>query len=130
MPKKTFGEPKGNVKCYTYIFGFEKPCWHYAGYVCPIKEGQNRGEQNKIYTLTLSVKIDCSLVKNYLTNRYIKAITDGVISFAKNADLKTIGECIETREQMEALKEAGLNYGQGWFFYKPMPLEEAIKLSS
>jgi len=76
------------------------------------------------------IKIDCSLVKNYLTNRYIKAITDGVISFAKNTDLKTVGECIETSEQMEALKKAGLNYGQGWFFYKPMPLEEAIKLSS
>jgi len=76
------------------------------------------------------LKLDCSLVKNYLTNPYIKAMVDGIVSFTRNTHLKTVAECVENEEIKEALRKAGIDYGQGWYFYKPMPLEEALKLSA
>ena len=74
------------------------------------------------------LKLDCSLIKNFLTNEYVRALVESVVSFAKRTGVEVIGECIETKEQLEALKSIGLDYGQGWYFYKPMPLEEALRL--
>jgi len=57
-------------------------------------------------------------------------MVDGIVSFTRNTHLKTVAECVENEEIKEALRKAGIDYGQGWYFYKPMPLEEALKLSA
>lgn len=49
----------------------------------------------------------------------IKAVT----SMAHLMGLRVIAEGIETREQMEFLLDIGCLYGQGYYFYRPMPIE-------
>jgi len=74
------------------------------------------------------IKLDCSLIKEFPKNEYIQALVESIATFAQKTDLKLIGECVETEEHKNLLKEIGIHYGQGWYFYKPMPPEEALKL--
>ena len=74
------------------------------------------------------LKLDCSLTKDFDKNEYIQALVESVVTFARKTELKLVAECVETEKEYNLLKELGINYGQGWYFYKPMPLEEALKL--
>ncbi len=74
------------------------------------------------------LKIDASIIKEYNKNKNTKALVDAIITFAKEANVEVVGEGIENEELYNALKRAGLTYGQGWYFYKPMPLKEALEL--
>ena len=67
--QKLFGTPQESQKCYSYIFGFEKPCWNYAGYTCPIK---HCSEDKKTCTLAVALNtkesLQKKLVRQYKTN--------------------------------------------------------------
>jgi len=72
------------------------------------------------------IKIDGSFVRDMHTDpvdrtviRYIQEICD-----LKNQ--KTVAEYIETAEDVAALKEIGVTYGQGYYLGKPKPLSEWI----
>jgi len=72
------------------------------------------------------LKIDKSFVDEVLNKDgeiYVKTIID----MAKNLNLKTVAEGMETREQFEKLRELGVDYYQGYYFAKPMRLEEFEK---
>ncbi|MGN0505003.1 MAG: EAL domain-containing protein [Lachnospiraceae bacterium] len=55
-------------------------------------------------------------------------IIHSVISMAKLLNLPVIAEGVETAEQAEYLKSIGCNYLQGYFFAKPMPIQEFLAL--
>lgn len=42
---------------------------------------------------------------------------------AHQMDVRTIAEGAETQEQVDFLREKGCDYIQGYYFYKPMPME-------
>ena len=44
--------------------------------------------------------------------------------------MTTIGEGVETQEQLEYLEQEGCTEGQGYFFSKPKPAREVLKLLS
>ena len=48
-----------------------------------------------------------------------------IIDGARDMVLLPLCEGVETEEQFEFLKEAGCEYAQGYYFSKPMPLEES-----
>ena len=50
------------------------------------------------------------------------------IEMAHTMDIKIIAEGAETKEQVEFLRDNGCDYIQGYYFYKPMPEEEFVKL--
>lgn len=58
-----------------------------------------------------------------------KIIIAHVISLAMSLNIKTICEGIETEEQAHLLDELGCNMAQGFFFARPMPVEEYEKLA-
>ena len=43
---------------------------------------------------------------------------------AKGLNLTVVAEGIETKEQLDYLKAVGCQLGQGYFFSKPLSLEE------
>ena len=48
----------------------------------------------------------------------------GVITMAKNLGFNCIAEGVETRYQINVMRECGCNIAQGYYFDKPLPKEE------
>ena len=70
------------------------------------------------------IKIDRSFIKDITSNKNNIAITQMIISMGKVLNLKVIAEGVETREQLNLLLENGCTEVQGYYFGKPMPVEE------
>ena len=55
-------------------------------------------------------------------------IVDAVTAMARALGLQAIGEGVESRAQLEHLRRVGCDFGQGYYFSKPVPLEEFLPL--
>ena len=66
------------------------------------------------------VKIDRSFVSGMLEDQGDLALTSAVIVLGQALGIAVIAEGVETAEQMDALRERGCDYGQGYLFGKPM----------
>jgi diguanylate cyclase (GGDEF)-like protein len=75
------------------------------------------------------IKIDKSFVKNMNTCNEAKVLVATIINLCKSLNFNVIAEGIETREELEYLKKIKCNMGQGYYFFKPAPIEE-IDISS
>lgn len=72
------------------------------------------------------VKLDGSLVKDIQKNKTNQEIISSIASLAARLNVRTIAEFVETEEQKEMLHQLGCDWYQGYFFGKPMPLNEFI----
>ena len=70
------------------------------------------------------LKIDMGFVRRIEESDKTKSIIDSIVKMAHQMDVRTIAEGAETREQVEFLREKGCDYIQGYYFYKPMPMED------
>ncbi|MFI3250220.1 MAG: GGDEF domain-containing phosphodiesterase [Eubacteriales bacterium] len=71
------------------------------------------------------VKIDKSLVDNLLENAKNRIIVDSMVTMCNRfKDTHTLAEGIETGEHADVLRDFGCNYGQGYFYSRPIPTEE------
>ncbi len=68
------------------------------------------------------LKIDGSLVKNILTNDESKILVKSIIRFAKELNITTVAEYVESEDIFELLKEYGVDEYQGYYFGKPANL--------
>ena len=73
------------------------------------------------------IKIDRSFI-NEMAEPGMFAVVQTIIQLANNINMRSIAEGIETKEQLAMLQQLGCPAGQGFYFYKPMPIEEAEKL--
>lgn len=69
------------------------------------------------------VKIDRSFVAN-THERSAQDLLEVMRLIAEKYTLKTVAEGVETLEQAERIKGIGFHYGQGYFYGKPMKLED------
>lgn len=58
------------------------------------------------------------------TNQKSRDILESVVQMAKWLNLRIIAEGVETKSQVDFLLGIGCEYAQGFYFYKPMPLNE------
>ncbi|MDH5184614.1 MAG: EAL domain-containing protein, partial [Gammaproteobacteria bacterium] len=70
------------------------------------------------------VKIDGNFVKDMLLDPVDHAMVSYVHQISKLRKQETIAEFIEDEEHLQALKEIGVDYGQGYHLGKPRPLIE------
>ena len=70
------------------------------------------------------LKIDGSIVCNILHDEDELAQLVSIHQFARNADIKTIAELVETGETAAKLKEIGIDFAQGFGIARPQPFEE------
>ena len=56
------------------------------------------------------------------------SIITAVLDMARQLDLPTIAEGIETDEQLKLLELLGCEYAQGFYYYRPMPISDYEKL--
>jgi EAL domain-containing protein (putative c-di-GMP-specific phosphodiesterase class I) len=69
-----------------------------------------------------------SFVQNLDTDSENRTLVQTIQYLSEGLNLKTVAEGIETREELKAIKEIGVNFGQGYLWSKPVPLNEFIKL--
>ncbi len=85
------------------------------------------GYSNLGYLIRLPIstlKIDRSFVSPIDSEGNNTEIVKTVLALARNLGLKTVAEGIETEHQLKALKELGCDGGQGYFFARPMGVED------
>ena len=71
-----------------------------------------------------TLKIDRSFTSRIDTSDEGYNIVKVIISLAKSLGMTVIAEGIETKEQMNKLKNLGCHFGQGYLFSKPMPADK------
>ncbi len=70
------------------------------------------------------LKIDQSFIRDLTVDINDEIITKTIISIGEQFGLEVIAEGVETKEQYEKLLEIGCKYFQGYFFSKPISVEE------
>ncbi len=76
-----------------------------------------------------TIKMDKSLIDNISQNIKNRTIVEYLIKMINALkESVCIAEGIETEEQKEFLQQCGCMYGQGYLFYKPVPIETFLQL--
>ena len=65
------------------------------------------------------VKIDGSFVRRALTDAKSHGMILSIVELANFVGAKVIAEMVETEAQAKLMREAGIDFGQGWLFGKP-----------
>lgn len=73
------------------------------------------------------LKIDREFVKDILTDSNDAAIAGTIIGLGRSLGLEVIAEGVETDEQRAFLSRQGCQRYQGYFFSRPLPIEELEK---
>lgn len=73
------------------------------------------------------IKIDKSFVDN-IADKRMNAVIKTIIQLSHNLNMKSVAEGIETEEQHLELKRLGCDSGQGYYYYRPMKLEDIDQL--
>ncbi len=86
--------------------------------------GAGYSSLNILGSLPIDVlKLDMSFMKQFHDEKKRKVLSY-VISMARGLKLKTVSEGVETEEQIMALREMGCDSVQGYYYSRPLPVEE------
>ena len=87
--------------------------------------GKGYSSLNMLQTIRADLlKIDLRLLQDVTDPQRVKRLLNSIITMARALDMEVITESVETAEQMEMLKELGCSVFQGYYFSKPIPVEE------
>lgn len=71
-----------------------------------------------------TLKIDRSFIDSAREVQEYVALLHAILVLANNLHLQVVAEGIETREQVATLQAMGCDFGQGYFFSKPLPADD------
>ena len=74
------------------------------------------------------VKLDMGFIRKINISKKAEAIIKSTIRMSHSLGSKVVAEGVEDESQYQFLKDAGCDMIQGYYFYKPMPEEEFVKL--
>ena len=74
------------------------------------------------------LKIDMQFIRSMDTNPKVKDIIKMIINLSKMFNATSVAEGVETEAQYLFLKESGCDVIQGYYFSKPLPIEDFEKL--
>ena len=70
------------------------------------------------------LKIDMSFLREIKDRERSRIILKSIIGMAHSLGMDVITEGVETEQQLRALSEMGCNFFQGYFFSRPIPVDE------
>jgi EAL domain-containing protein (putative c-di-GMP-specific phosphodiesterase class I) len=91
------------------------------------------GHSGLTYILKLGVdiiKIDRVFVEAIKTEHQAQAIVETLVTLARNLRMQIVAEGVERIDQVEYLREHGINAAQGYLFAPPLPGSAFIKLAN
>ena len=65
------------------------------------------------------IKVDMTLVRDIHTNAIKKELIATIYRFAESTGITLIAEGVEKREELDALRDAGVRFAQGYLFARP-----------
>ena len=74
------------------------------------------------------IKLDMGFIRRIGKNPKTEAIIRHTIALSHAMGAKVVAEGVEDKEQLEFLQFAHCDMIQGYYFYKPMPAEDFMKL--
>ncbi len=74
------------------------------------------------------LKIDRSFVVDMFKNEKNIELIRSIIGLGKNLKMKIVAEGVENKEEVDTLKFLGCDKAQGYYFAKPLPEDEIVKL--
>ncbi len=88
-----------------------------------------KGFSSLTYLVELPVdilKMDIEFVHSVPGDKRKESIVRHIIEMAHSLDLKIVAEGFETKEQFEFFKSLGCDLYQGYYFSKPLPIDELL----
>ena len=73
-----------------------------------------------------AIKIDGQYIKTLLESKRDQSMIRNLVRMCQDLDIKVVGEFVETKEIATMLKSMGVDYGQGYYFAKPLDEPSAI----
>lgn len=86
-----------------------------------------KGESNLMYIVEMPVeivKLDYDMTKAFHVNEKAKSVVKSVVNMAHEMGLHLVAEGIENEKELSCMREVGVDYIQGYFFSKPLPVEQ------
>ena len=91
--------------------------------------GTGQSNLRYIHKLPISqLKIDKSFIDDITDTTVSAPLVDSVYQIAKAMNLTVVAEGVEKLEQVDYLRKLGVEEIQGFYFYKPMPVEQCKEL--
>jgi EAL domain-containing protein (putative c-di-GMP-specific phosphodiesterase class I) len=75
-----------------------------------------------------TLKIDQSFTKELVSNNKDAAIVSTILAIGQNLNLTVTAEGVETKEQLDILREKNCDTIQGYLYSRPVPCDEFEKL--
>lgn len=72
------------------------------------------------------IKLDLSLTRDVHEDKVRRSLAHALVYFAKETNAEIVAEGVETAEEMKALKDLGVDFGQGYFFDRPLHIDDVI----
>jgi len=72
------------------------------------------------------LKIDRQFVENVNDNKKRKTIAEATVKMAKGLGLEVVAEGINSQEDEDTLRSFGCDIGQGYYYAKPMPIDDYL----
>lgn len=73
------------------------------------------------------LKLDMKFIQTETAKPGEMSIMRFVVNLAKWLNLSTVAEGVETKAQLERLRDVGCDYAQGYYFSRPLPVQEFEK---
>jgi diguanylate cyclase (GGDEF)-like protein/PAS domain S-box-containing protein len=75
-----------------------------------------------------TIKVDRTFIRDIPGDAEDRALTQAIIAMSKTLSLTVVAEGVETKEQLEFLRQHACDEFQGYYFSKPLPAEEFARL--
>ncbi len=90
--------------------------------------GSGYSNFEKLLQLRVDIlKIDGSLIREIDTVEHTELVVCTIVDFAKAAGLKTVAEYVHSEAVLNRVKALGIDFAQGYFLGKPMPIPQAAQ---
>ena len=87
--------------------------------------GSGYSSLNMLNQMPLDIlKLDMKFIQAETAKPVNQGILHFIMSLARWMNLSVVAEGVETKEQLERLRETGCDYVQGYYFAKPMPCSD------
>ena len=73
------------------------------------------------------IKLDKSMVRAYFQNPKNALIFRDTVKMMHDLGIQTLAEGVETKQQLDEMLRLGVDYIQGYYFARPMPIEDLLK---